>query len=496
VHGTAAETGSRERVARRRLISTFVLCAGSWAALALCGCKSHDAHERIAVAPSDDDAGPLDLDAALPGSNNSSPHGPVPIWPAAEQEISVPYRQPAVSADLTLDPTPQQLDVQLNVDTTSSFGEEIADLQRELTRSVIPSLHERAPAASFGVSRFADFPVAPFGEEGSPPRGDRAYQLLTPITDVLSQVTSAVAKLDAPLGHGADGPEAGGEALYQIATGRGYVANRVTYIDAYDHVAADGGGTLGGIGFREQALHVVIHLTDAPAHTAQQYAGGGLPGLHGIGDAIDALNALRVYVIGICSSGLEVPDHDEVRAELSGLALATGAVIAPTHGSCPTGIKGSAVDPVDDQCPLVFDVAADGSGLGASLVDAVLGLLDAVRFQNVHAEVGDDPLGLIQAIELLHLTQPAGTTTPETSDQLPAGAPDGVPDTYVDVSSQNRLGFRVLLQNQRIAPSDVAQRMRVSVRLFGDGILLEERFLRVVIPAANAPLGAADDAGE
>jgi hypothetical protein len=135
----------------------------------------------------------------------------------------------------------------------------------------------------------------------------------------------------------------------------------------------------------------------------------------------------------------------------------------------------------------VFDVAANGTGLADNIVDAVLALLDNVRFSEVHAEPGEDPLGFIQRIELVRLPQPTGVAAPLTADRLPANAPDGVPDTYVDVAQDARLGFAVWLADPRIAPSDAEQHYRVSVRLMGNGIVLEERVLGVRIdPATSA----------
>ena len=204
-----------------------------------------------------------------------------------------------------------------------------------------------------------------------------------------------------------------------------------------------------------------------------------------------ALAAIGVHAIGIRS----VDQNPEVRTELSQLALETGALGSPTKGSCPTGISGAAVPTFEGQCPWVFDVNNDGSGLAKSITDAVVGLLDEARFAEVHAEIGDDPLGLIQKIELVPVSQRSGVATPGTADLLPTGKPDGVADSYLNANHEQRLGFAVTVRDTRIAPSDFEQRFRVSVRLVGDGIVLEERVLGVRIPAVSQPEAADDDAG-
>jgi hypothetical protein len=435
------------------------------------------------------DAGPQAPEAATSAdaSNaDASERGPTPVWPEAEQQIELAYGASA-SVELVLDPSPRSLDLHLNVDTTSSFGEEIDALQRELTRSIIPMLRRRIADASFGVSSFADFPRAPFGSPSAPHR-DSPYLLLTPITDSVSRVTSAVARLDNPLGLGGDYREAGAESLWQIATGRGYKQGQQSLILPFDGPAAHGGGTIGGVGFRSQALRVVVHVTDAESHTPQDYAQEGLKDTHAWADVFNALRALHVRALGIASTACtddacrSQSRYAGLREQLSNLAIATGATRpAPTDG-CPTGVDGAVLPAINDICPLVFDVKLDGTGLADTLVDAVVGLLDGVRFSEVHAEAGDDPLGLIQGIEVAPVDQPDGIAAPELSDRLPSAKPDGHLDTYAEVGSHNRLGFKISLRNSRLGPSDVPQRYRVAINLLGDETLLEQRYLRVLIP--------------
>jgi hypothetical protein len=458
---------------------------------AVCGCGGSEPKRVVNVpdpAPSTSDAGARDaaqlFDAALPQNR----HGEVPVWPQSEQTLDLDFHESA-RAVLTLTPDPSQLDVHFNVDTTASFGGEIDAIQKELTRSIIPRLRARVADTQLGVSRFADFPMAPFGRPATRGVADAPYRLLTPITDGLSKVTTAVNALDRPLGQGGDTPEAGAEALFQIATGAGLDLDGRSIIEPF---AADGGSQrLGGVGFRPSAFRVVVHITDAPAHKPEDYEALGIHGTHSMQNAAQALKALGVRVIGIRS----VSQNSDVRSELSELALATGAEGSRTQRSCPTGIAGAALPTFEGRCPWVFDVNDDGSGLAKSITDAVVGLLDEARFAEVHAEVGDDPLGLIEKIELMPISQRAGIATPATADRFPAAAPDGVADSYLDVNREHRLGFAVSVRDTRIAPSDFEQRFRVSVRLIGDGVLLEERVLGVRIPAVSQPAAADDDAG-
>lgn len=434
------------------------------------------------------------MDAQMPGEIR----GETPVWPSSEQSVQVPFRAGPVRATLSLSPEPSQLDLHFNVDTTASFGGEIAAMQRELNRTIIPSLRARVADTRIGVSRFADFPVLPFGRPASAGRPDVPYELLCPVTDTLSRITYAVDQLNAPLGNGADLPEAGAESLYQIAKGMGFTLKGTTLIPPFnaEDSAAHGGGTLGGVGFRTNALRVVMHITDAPSHTPADYAAQDIQGTHSMQEAGSALAQLGVHVIGINTDPRSDSRYDQIRTELSDLALATGASTAPSRGSCATGVAGASLPSYQGRCPWVFDAASDGTGLAGSVVDAVIGLLNDVHFKEVHAEPGVDPLGLIARLELVEVIQPGGVVAPMAADRLPAGAHDGVLDTYLDVMRRQQLGFSVVLQNDRIPPSDTDQHFRVSIRLIGDGVLLEERLLSVVVPSSQRMAATSDlDAG-
>jgi len=231
--------------------------------------------------------------------------------------------------------------VHLNVDTTGSIRFAIDELQVALRGTVIARLRARVQDVAFGVSRFADFPVPPFGTPASKTRpADRAFVLLSPVTTNMDRVADAVARLDVPLDHGGDDPEASAEALYQVATGAGYSVGTERLIERCPTTAALGGGTLGGVGCRENALHVVLHVADSPSHTPEQYETGGLPGTRSWAEATAALNELAARVVSImptlCERGAcrEAFPYGPTRQELSELAIATHATAAAVSGGC------------------------------------------------------------------------------------------------------------------------------------------------------------------
>jgi hypothetical protein len=453
--------------------------------LALGACSSRppaapgrDAGRRAqdgAVTPSGEDGG----EPTLPGRPDGGPR-----LPPTDRSIVLPYRGASVEQELEVEGEVGTLDVFFSIDTTGSFGGEIDNLQAELRTRILPELRSRVTDVAFGVGRFEDFPAAPWGGPG-----DRPFALGAAITTDDSRVSSAVAALDQPLGSGGDVAESGAEALYQIATGEGYSG----HIPRYSGRPAPGGGSLGGVGFRSDALRVVVHVTDAPTHEPADY-GAAFPGTRSLTQAIDALDALGVRALGIASGRA-------ARSHLEALALGTGATIDPVGGLCRTGVDGESRPPAGGRCPLVFDVRSDGTGLSETIVDAITDLLSTVRYDEVWAE-SDDRLGFVRAFEALSATPPEGVSPPTAADRRPAG--DGVDDTFLAVGHGTLLRFRAILRNETIPPADYDQYFNLTLRVVGDGVTLASRRIRVTVPrgrqdGGEAPVdggaGAGADAG-
>ncbi len=421
----------------------------------LIGCDD----ERAPLVPAFD-AGP---DARLPsdsGVNDARPSrrdDGVPTLPPADETVMLPFEGPVVERELVVRATGGRLDVHFSIDTTGSFDGEIDEVQRVLEDRIVPALAERSEDVAFGVSRFEDFPGSPFGAPT-----DLPFRLIAPVTNDISRVAGAVASLDQPLGMGGDASEAGAEALYQIATGDGYVAgNGVAIVPAFD------GRGRGGVGFRDGALRAVVHVTDAPPHDPLDY-GDDFAGTHSLTDAIEALQELDVHTLGVASG-------DAARAHLERVAIATGAVAAPIDGVCHTGKNGAAREPNGDVCPLVFDVDESGVGLGEVIVTALEDLLATVTFDRVHGDVDEDRLRFVRSIEATRAT--GGEATREDSDA------DGIDDTFRDVGASVELTFTVRLRNVTIRTTDYDQAFRVHVVIRGDDRIVAERTIRVIVPA-------------
>lgn len=444
------------------------------------------------------DAGSLEQ----PDAGRGRPDGGA-VLPAADAELRLPFRGPTLTHPFEVDANLGLMDVVLAVDTTQSMQSAIDGLQTDLRRVLIGGLRARVPMVSFGVASYQDFPRAPFGSSGGSGLGiDSPFRLQTAITSDELAVASAVARLDRPLGFGGDVPESSAEALFQVATGVGYEHLGQVLIPPYDHRPLEGGGELGGVGFRPSALHVVVHVTDAPSHRPADYA-EDFPGTHDLEQAAQAFIDLGANMVGIVTrdcAPIECADptgnYSKARRDLEQMAVATGGV-RDGAGGCPTGLGASEMPLRDDVCPLVFDVDGTGEGLSEQLVDGIVALIDELRFDSVTASLVADPLGFVQAIEALPSTK---SNAPTVADQLPASMPDGIAETFLGVRSGSTLRFSVRLRNDRIAPTDVEQRFRLTLQVVGDGLLLGEQMLRVVVPALSdtppAPLDAGMDAAD
>jgi hypothetical protein len=427
------------------------------------------------------DAGPrtdaAGLDADLAPEDGGYHRPDALVLPPADLAVVLPYGGAEATIDLEAGASLGRLDVVFSIDATGSFGGEIDALQSDLSGRIVPALEASVPDVAFAVARFEDMPFDPFGVDT-----DRPYELLTAVTTDPSRVSSAVAQLDLPLGNGGDLPEAGYEALYQIATGDGLEARGEELAIPWSGRAAIGGGTEPGVGFRTGALRVVVHVTDAPAHEASDYE-TVIPGTHGSRDALAAMVAAGIHFIGVASGA-------PARPHLEALALGTGSVVPPEAGGCHTGRRGALLPPTSAGCVLVFDVDSDGTGLSDAIVGAIGDLTDTLSYDEAYGEAVDDRLAFVRAIEAVSAMPPDGGTPPTRADLRPPG--DGIDDTFQDVRSGTDVVFRAHLQNLTVAPADYEQVFRVVIRVIGDGLVLVERTVRITVPSGRLDAGAVD----
>jgi len=383
-----------------------------------------------------------------------------------------------------------QGDVAINIDTTGSMGGEIGTLRTTLSNSIIPGIRTAIPNIAFSVSTFDDFPCAGFGSGV-----DRPFILLQRVTTDIARVQSVVNTI--PLHNGADIPESGFEALYQIATGAGITGSCINlppFNPAVGRIPGVADGTIGGVGFREGSLPVVIHITDAISHDGNYPASYGA---HNSTQAINALRGIQARVIGVIST-------QNPRAQLTNVANQTNANVplcawdgarpaGCSASQCCTGINGAGRAPeAGGRCPLVFDISGNGSGLNNSIITAVRALVNTSTLR-VTTRVRPDPDELArtgvdtacfirQVRPNSYITAGSCTTTPSIVDINPV---DGIPDSFDNVTPGTRLFFDVVAQNAGCTEATRNPRSFTAyIDVIGDGLtVLDTQLVTIIVPA-------------
>jgi hypothetical protein len=449
------------------------------------GCP--DASERL-LADSDDD-GFNDLAEVAVGSDPCDEESDV--FDEVEFFFILPP-ETVLEDELEFSTDVQQADIHFNIDTTQSLEDEITSLQSIITGALIPAIEEIVADPAFGVSSFRDFPVAPFGLAI-----DYPYRLEQRITTRASDVQIGANNLVAA--GGADLPESGFEALYQIATGSGgpdwgsMMTRLPPWDDEVGYVEGEADGTIGGVGFREGSFPVIIHITDALSHSRTDYTSSGqVRNPHSEGQALNALDAIGARVVSLIT--VNSPPRDQLRE----FAVNSGTVVPPCAfddacgaGQCCTGLDGSAEAPDDGLCPLVFSVGLDGAFDEGLVADALQFLLRGSRFE-VTTRVLADPVALsedgIDTSCFIRSVLPAGSIPPTSCSTIPSPVdlfpPAGEDDSFINVSPGTTVIFDVTAENDGcVEQTDQPQTFEATIEVIGDRItLLDSLRVTIIIP--------------
>lgn len=410
----------------------------------------------------------------------------------------LPFEDPAGNQDkaLTFSTDIKSMDVFVSMDTTGSMAGEINNLQNSLATTIIPEIQMAIPDTQFGAGTFDDFPVSP---HGSP--GDQPFSLLAPISNNVADVQAAVLSMSSAGGN--DFPEAHAEALFQIATGAGIVGPGATNVPAYM------GAGLGGVGFREGSLPIVVSITDATAHNGSNLAcpatytdPGVLAAAHTEAEAITALSALCARVVQIATAGVGGCD---ALGDAERFAEATGAVIPPEAwdvggrppgcnvGQCCTGTNGAGVAlNGDGMCPMAYLASGNGSGVDSSLSDAIQLLAAYGQF-----DVTSETDGVAQDTQAVAL--PAGFTTadfikavtPLSHGPVPLpGVPDPTitPEAFLNVIPDTDVVFTVEAFNDFVPHGPQPRLFVATIRVLADNCGdLDEREVFILVPPEALP---------
>jgi hypothetical protein len=373
----------------------------------------------------------------------------------------------------------QMGDVAFLLDTTGSMSG-TADAMGSEFGAIVSELSPILPDAQYGFATYDDYAYSPYGSVGE----DKPFILRQQITDNTTAVQAELSRID--IHFGSDLPESTMEALYQGATGGGYDQSCSGMYDGTTDVlpflassgdpfggaagesfspASSGGGEIGGFGFRDYALPVLVYATDNELRDPDAGYGtpGGCPLDAGYSDVVYAINAIGGYTIGIMTSssdegegedegegGGEDEDEDEdgAVAQMEALASATGSM-ADTDGD------GAADD------LLVFTWTGSSLSFRETVTDAIEDLVNSIHFSRVALEIEGDEWGFIADIE-------------------PPYYDDIEPSAGIDV-----LDFTIHFEGA-VAATTMDQLYSLTLNVIGDDtILLDTMDIIVVVPGSG-----------
>lgn len=411
--------------------------------------------------------------------------------------IAEPYNKAAQSSTVDWTPAIGMTDVFFLMDTTGSMDGEIANLKSSMT-TIFSALGSALPDVAFGVGEYRDFPYSPYGVAGDQPFILR-HRVMTALTAAgRSSITNGVNQFSAAGGN--DLPESGWEAIHQLAVGSGTSAGNAA-VPAFNPATAypstppvgESIGTLGGAGFRQGALPVVVWVTDATNHnsgSSDLYSGFVAATRDG---ALAEARSLGMRIVGVISDPTASTD---MLAAING----TNAVVSPaawgTVGQdrpagcaadqCCTGIDATGVAANGGQCPLVFSINADGTGLGTALVEGVKALTSFGSF-DVSATVEDDPSDSVDvAAVFVERIVPNVSAGGCASFTIADKNSDSYNDTFLNVTPGSTLCFDIVTKtNTTISPAADAQTFKGTLVFWGDSVSeLARKDVYFVVPAA------------
>jgi hypothetical protein len=415
---------------------------------------------------------------------------------AGEQVIVADYLQaPQQAAPIALGTTLAAVDVALAIDSTASMTAALANLKAGVgTFTAAP-----VPSPAYAVVDFKDF-----GSSHVISADGRIQTIATAAG--LGALQSALAGLTAE--GGGDAPEAGWEALYAIAGGPPIAISG--YSSAIDlsttppapPTPGESQGDLGGIGFRRNALPLVVTISDAEWHDAPGVASAGENGLNDYGSAqngapsraatVSALRALGVRVIGLAGLGGTAGNP---KARALALATDTTALVAPADfgtaasrpagcstSQCCTGVAAAGEAPDSSgRCPLAFTYPSTATGLSPTLSLAVQTMVSGARFglYPVAADVDSGAVAtFVKAVNLVTdgtdglgcLVAATGSLIDQFSGPTATSGPDGTADTVPNQTTGTPLCVRITPNaNTTIQRKNVAQFFRVSLQVRTSG---------------------------
>ena len=309
-----------------------------------------------------------------------------------------------------------QADVLFVLDATCSMGGVLSTMASNFSQ-VVTGIS--IPDVNFGVAEFEDYA---YGDMGTSSWGDKPFALKQQITSNLGNVQAQLSALSTK--NGSDNPESSMEALYQAATGEGFDQdcnnsyNASTDVPPFISQSGDafagavggsnvpstpGTGTLGGAGFRDGSVPILVYTTD----NYMRDPGNGYLGPPSCSnpatsaDVASAVNAIGGQLIGVGTNSTPIP-------QMNALAYDTDSLVDMDGDGSPE--------------PLVFE------GTSSSTVTNVLAGIEAIAGGSefdLKLDVNQAPYSFVSNIDpAWHNNVVVGTEVTFDLTIVPAVAPE------------------------------------------------------------------------
>ncbi|MFA5625329.1 MAG: hypothetical protein WC966_09810, partial [Bradymonadales bacterium] len=283
---------------------------------------------------------------------------------------------------LTFKPTVNSLDLVFNMDTTGSMAGSVNNIKTNIRDVVIPGVRDAVQDSAFGVCAFDDYPVSGYGGAG-----DLPLHVYGQVSNDESTVQTNVNKY--ALHYGADGPESGYPSLYAIMTNTALKWNGGS-VGPWPVPS----GRWGAVGFRNNSLPVIVHITDTYSHDAtyQPYSSTYVYNAPTSSQVYEMAKNKGVRIITAYQSNNPTINHSQLQeiAEKTNAVVpvcafknVSNAWICGENKCCTTnnstGEAPQTVNGKDGQCALKFKIGT-GSGLSTSAVVGVDALVKYTTF--------------------------------------------------------------------------------------------------------------------
>jgi hypothetical protein len=368
--------------------------------------------------------------------------------------------------EIPFTPELSQADILFVLDATCSMTGVLNNMAAQFSQVVSQIT---IPDVAFGVAEFQDYGYSTFGGAAW---GDKPFRLQQQITTSTGPVQSALSNLTIKEGY--DAPESSIEALFQATSGLGFDQNCDNGYQADTDVrpfvpltgppqndafngqiggiynsGVAGTGTIGGAGFRDGSVPIIVYTTDNWMRDTDNSsswfdAASGSSGFlnqappacsdpAGQSDVVSAVDDISGVLIGVGTNGIPIP-------QMTALANATGSLADIDGNGTPD--------------PLVFQDGAQNTV--AAIIDGVSAIAGGGLF-DLTLTVDDAGTGLLQGI------------TPAAHPQVPVGT---------------QVSFEVALYPNGLMTSD--QVFVFPMQVLGDGITVLAEWDLVVVVLAGA----------